>query len=166
VGFRPFAYRLARELGIEWHLLTEGDAAGEAYARQAMRFVRDEPAERRITVLPERDIENCFYEHGYAALFRRMAGGQPGSQPGGQEAGAVIRRAIERHPPLLALGACWRRRADRPACRLLLEAIEVMSLTREGPCTTQTHLACARRADAPPDLLFRAVLQPVDVIGA
>jgi putative ATP-dependent endonuclease of the OLD family len=95
----PPLIKLARELGIEWHLLTDGDRAGAIYAEQALRFVRGEPAERRITVLPGRDIETCFYEHGYAPLFERLAG------LGGEEpAERVIKRAIDLHSkPLLAL---------------------------------------------------------------
>jgi len=95
----PPLVKLARELGIEWHLLTDGDAAGDSYAQQALRFVRDEPAERRLTVLPQRDIETCFYEHGYESLFRRLAKVREGHPPE-----RIVRLAIERHSkPKLAL---------------------------------------------------------------
>jgi putative ATP-dependent endonuclease of OLD family len=95
----PPLIRLARELGIEWHLLTDGDRAGAIYAEQALRFVRDEPVERRISRLPGHDIENCFYEHGYAPLFQRLAG-----LHGAEPADRVIKRAIDLHSkPLLAL---------------------------------------------------------------
>jgi putative ATP-dependent endonuclease of OLD family len=94
-GLAPLI-KLARELGIEWHLLTDGDTAGQTYARQALHFVRGEPPERRITALPQRDIEACFYQHGYAPVFQRLAGGRDDQ--------TVIRRAIDRHSkPLLAL---------------------------------------------------------------
>lgn len=94
-GLAPLV-KLARELGIEWHLLTDGDTAGQTYARQALHFVRGEPPERRITALPQRDIEACFYQHGYAPVFQRLAGGRDDQ--------TVIRRAIDRHSkPLLAL---------------------------------------------------------------
>jgi len=95
----PPLIKLARELGIEWHVLTDGDPAGAIYAEQALRFVQGEPAERRITLLPGRDIETCFYEHGYAPLFQRLAG-LHGEEP----ADRVVKRAIDLHSkPLLAL---------------------------------------------------------------
>ena len=97
-GLAPLI-KLARELGIEWHLLTDGDAAGEVYSRQARRYLRGEPPERRITVLPERDIETCFYRHGYAPVFRRLARANEA-----QPAERLIREAIARHSkPQLAL---------------------------------------------------------------
>jgi len=97
-GLAPLI-KLARELGIEWHVLTDGDEAGEAYRMQAGLFVSGEPAERRITVLPAHDIESCFFESGYADVFRRLAGTR-----GEQAPRKVILRAIERHSkPQLAL---------------------------------------------------------------
>jgi putative ATP-dependent endonuclease of the OLD family len=81
-------------------VLTDGDKAGQQYVEQARRFIRNEPEARRITALRERDIENCFYEHGYAAVFRRLAGEGADLMPTGR----VIARAIDRHSkPMLAL---------------------------------------------------------------
>lgn len=95
----PPLIKLARELGIEWHLLTDGDSAGQTYAKQASRFLRGDPVERRFTVLPGRDIESCFYEHGYAPLFQRLAGLDDGQPPA-----RIIKRAIDLHSkPQLAL---------------------------------------------------------------
>lgn len=98
-GLAPLI-RLARELGIEWHVLTDGDRAGEHYVAQARRFLGRAPYESRITALRERDIENCFFAHGYADLYRRLAGPESRSLP----ARHVIDRAIRRHSkPMLAL---------------------------------------------------------------
>jgi putative ATP-dependent endonuclease of OLD family len=70
----PPLVKAARELGIEWHLLTDGDAAGQSYVEKARALLRGDPPEDRITGLREHDIEHCFYEHGYAAVYRRAAG--------------------------------------------------------------------------------------------
>jgi len=97
-GLAPLV-KLARELGIEWHVLADGDNAGLSYRQQAQRFVRDGSASRHITVLSGNDIESCFFENGYAAVFQRFAG-----TGGEQTPRRVIARAIERHSkPQLAL---------------------------------------------------------------
>jgi putative ATP-dependent endonuclease of OLD family len=98
-GLRPLI-KLARELGIEWHVLADGDRAGQHYVETARHFVWQEPEARRVTALRERDIEHCFYEHGYAPLFRRLANVDDASVPARQ----VIDRAIHRHSkPMIAL---------------------------------------------------------------
>jgi hypothetical protein len=143
----PPLIKLAREFGIEWHLLTDGDAAGEVYASQAMRFVRDEPAERRITVLPERDIENCFYEHGYA----RCSGDWPAA---GRWQGAVRSSgAPSNGTAMLALECLLAapRRIGRRAAEAAGSDRGSVALTREAPCTTQTHFACSAPPTRPPD---------------
>lgn len=130
-GLSPLI-KLARELGIEWHLLTDGDAAGEEYTRQVEHFLGGEAFEKRVTVLPDPDIETCFYRNGYAPVFRRMARageGQPDER--------IIRQAIQRHskPQLaleLVLAAVAPKSAGVPP--VLLEAIEAsIALTREEP---------------------------------
>jgi putative ATP-dependent endonuclease of OLD family len=98
-GLRPII-KLARELGIEWHLLADGDGAGRGYAADAARFLRGTSEAERITVLEDRDIEHCFFRHGYAPVFRRWAGAADGAASPTQ----VIERAIDRHSkPMLAL---------------------------------------------------------------
>jgi putative ATP-dependent endonuclease of OLD family len=98
-GLAPLI-KLARELGIEWHVLTDGDQAGKVYAERVRSFVRRGPEERRLTLLRERDIENCFYQHGYAGVFQRLAGVHGEELPGKR----VVERAIHRlSKPMLAL---------------------------------------------------------------
>jgi len=97
-GLAPLI-KLARELGIAWHVLTDGDQAGQVYRQQAQSFVRGGQADRRITVLPGDDIETCFFESGYESVFQRLAG-----TGGEQTPRRVITRAIERYSkPQLAL---------------------------------------------------------------
>ena len=98
-GLRPLI-KLARELGIEWHILADGDRAGEQYIEQAKRLIRGEPFHQRLSSLHERDIEHCFFAHGYAPVFRRLAG-EPQEPMSPQR---LIHRAIRRHSkPMLAL---------------------------------------------------------------
>jgi putative ATP-dependent endonuclease of OLD family len=135
-GLRPLV-KLARELGIEWHVLADGDRAGQHYAEETRRFLRGEPERRRLTLLHERDIENCFYEHGYAPVFRRLAGVSGRQMP----ARRVIERAVDRHSkPMLALemilAASGRDAPDVPAP--LAGMIETsVELAREAPHRAQ-----------------------------
>ena len=99
--------RLANDLGIEWHLLTDGDEAGRAYAAAARASLRGRAVEERITLLEEPDIEHCLFHHGYADVFRAAAG-PPVLGPRGrrwrERPAHVIARAIHaRSKPGLAL---------------------------------------------------------------
>jgi putative ATP-dependent endonuclease of OLD family len=91
----PPLVKAARELGIEWHLLTDGDAAGLSYVEKARALLRGDPAGDRITALRERDIEHCFYQHGYAGVYQRAAGMRV-SLRSTVPAKAVIHRALQR----------------------------------------------------------------------
>jgi putative ATP-dependent endonuclease of OLD family len=96
----PPLIKLARELGIEWHVLADGDQAGQHYVDQARRFLGDEPRDKRVTALRDRDIEHCFFANGYAPVFRRLGGVSSTHVP----ARRVIERAIDRlSKPMLAL---------------------------------------------------------------
>jgi putative ATP-dependent endonuclease of OLD family len=97
----PPLIKLARELGIEWHVLTDGDRTGRDYAEEARRFAGGEE-DWRITRLREPDVEHCFWHHGYAGVYRQAAGLDP--TPGRRvSVGRVIGRAIKRHTkPYLA----------------------------------------------------------------
>jgi putative ATP-dependent endonuclease of OLD family len=70
----PPLVKAARELGIEWHLLTDGDAAGRSYVEKARALLRGDAADERITALRERDIEHCLFHRGYASVYERAAG--------------------------------------------------------------------------------------------
>ncbi len=99
--------RLANDLGIEWHLLTDGDEAGRSYAACARSHLQGRPVEDRVTMLEDRDIEHCLYYHGYADLYRQLAGA-PSPGPKGKRARErathIITRAIHaRSKPGLAL---------------------------------------------------------------
>lgn len=88
--------RVAGQLGIEWHLLTDGDPAGESDIAAAARFVKPGEEEMRLTQLDDPDIEHCFWRYGYANVFRQAAG-KPQVASFRPNARAIISRAIERH---------------------------------------------------------------------
>lgn len=93
-GLGPLV-KVARELGIEWHVLTDGDRTGRVYADEARRFAGDEQ-DWRVTRLRERDVEHCFWEHGYAQVYLAAAGLHgPASHNVGT--GRIITRALKRH---------------------------------------------------------------------
>jgi putative ATP-dependent endonuclease of OLD family len=91
-GLGPLA-RLANHLHIGWHMLSDGDRAGQSYGHQATALAHRESS--RITVLRERDIENCLWEHGYHRVYMEAAGLPPGAKPRRGRAGEVIGRAIK-----------------------------------------------------------------------
>jgi len=91
--------KVARCLGVEWHLLTDGDDAGMHYARTARQFAGSAELASRISVLPEADIEHCFWAHGYQDVFRRAAFPSDSPEAAASRKGspkALISRAIDR----------------------------------------------------------------------
>ncbi len=68
-GVEPLV-KLANGLGIEWHLLADGDRAGRNYVDTARAFLGKAKAGDRITLLKDRDIEHCVWRHGYEHVFR------------------------------------------------------------------------------------------------
>lgn len=99
-GLSPLI-KLAGQLGIAWHVLADGDEAGQRYA-EAARLARGRGAMGCVTVLRDRDIEHCFWQHGFADVIRRVA--FPNSEVRGGAASAAIRKAIEKtSKPFLAL---------------------------------------------------------------
>jgi putative ATP-dependent endonuclease of OLD family len=91
-GLAPLI-RLARELGIQWHVLTDGDRAGSHYADTATSFFGGDQRQLRLTRLRDVDIEHCFWHHGYAAMLKQAAGLPAGAPIPARQA---IKRAINR----------------------------------------------------------------------
>jgi putative ATP-dependent endonuclease of OLD family len=93
--------KVARYFGIEWHLLADGDAAGQHYARTAGQFTPAACVQDRISVLAEADLEQCFWKWGYEDVFRRAAYPRESRTEKAAHRNAsakvVIRRAIERY---------------------------------------------------------------------
>ena len=74
-GVEPLV-KLANDLGIEWHLLADGDNAGRSFAEAAERHLSGAPRSKRVTVLPQPDIEHCLWESGYAYVYHSIARGR------------------------------------------------------------------------------------------
>ncbi|WP_373975731.1 DUF2813 domain-containing protein [Chitinibacter sp. SCUT-21] len=68
-GLTPLI-KFADHLGIHWHVICDGDEAGQKYLQRAERLLRVRAAERHITTLPSRDIEHFLWETGFAEVYR------------------------------------------------------------------------------------------------
>ncbi|QRN36706.1 ATP-dependent endonuclease [Pectobacterium carotovorum] len=73
-GLRPLL-RFARRMGIEWHVLVDGDDAGKKYAATAksMLTAQDESERDHLTVLPASDMEHYMYREGFSHVYHRIA---------------------------------------------------------------------------------------------
>jgi putative ATP-dependent endonuclease of OLD family len=95
--------KVARELGIEWHVLADGDPAGEHYAATARGYLKGDDPEERLTLLEELDIERCFWENGYDAVYRKYSR-LKGRALNEASPGKVIQAAVRKQSkPFLAL---------------------------------------------------------------
>jgi putative ATP-dependent endonuclease of OLD family len=99
-GLTPLV-RLAEALGIQWHVLCDGDHAGRAYAASATSLLRGRDSHRHITRLREADIEHTLWRHGYADTIQGIANRGYGAAPTRarapwQRAGVIIERATRR----------------------------------------------------------------------
>jgi putative ATP-dependent endonuclease of the OLD family len=97
--------KAARQLGIEWFLLADGDAAGKVYAEAAKTFARqhDEDPSDRILRLREKDIEHHLFYNGYDNIYYEYADMsiQKGQNP---KTRRVIERAVHRNSkPFMAI---------------------------------------------------------------
>jgi putative ATP-dependent endonuclease of OLD family len=99
-GLEPLI-RTAREFGIGWHLLADGDDAGQRYAAAARGFLRRGDETAHLTILRQRDIEHCFWAHGHAEAILHTAGLPPGRRVGASQ--AIAKAVHRRSKPFLAL---------------------------------------------------------------
>ncbi|MBV1841120.1 MULTISPECIES: DUF2813 domain-containing protein [Photobacterium] len=92
-GLRPLI-KIARSLGIEWHVITDGDMAGKKYADTVRGMLGSDAERHRLTMLPNLDIEHFLFHHGFEPLFRKLAHA-PIDSP--QTPKKIIQRALKRH---------------------------------------------------------------------
>ena len=85
--------KAASDLGIEWHLLADGDQAGNKYASSVRTLLRGESEHDRLTLLPARDIEHFLFQNGFAHVFRHEA--HVGKNPWLSNS-KIIERAVNR----------------------------------------------------------------------
>jgi putative ATP-dependent endonuclease of OLD family len=103
-GISPLI-KAARQLGIEWHLLADGDAAGKAYIETARHFAGqlNEDQNDRFTRIREKDIEHHMFFNGYAAVYQEYSG-IPAEYAQNMQPRRVIGRAIHRNSkPFMAI---------------------------------------------------------------
>jgi putative ATP-dependent endonuclease of OLD family len=67
-GLAPLI-KTAQDLGIEWHLLADGDKAGKEYVSTADDLRGKDHARDRITQIAETDIEHCLWHWGYNSVY-------------------------------------------------------------------------------------------------
>jgi putative ATP-dependent endonuclease of OLD family len=95
--------KVAKELGIEWHVLADGDTAGENYATTARGYLENDSDGERLTLLREKDIEHCFWEYGYDEVYKKYSR-MKGRQLEKLSTGKIIQAAVrKRSKPFLAL---------------------------------------------------------------
>lgn len=73
-GLKPLI-KFARRMGIEWHVLVDGDEAGKKYAATVRGLINNDREEERehLTALPAMDMEHFMYRQGFADVFHRVA---------------------------------------------------------------------------------------------
>ncbi|MDO6524444.1 DUF2813 domain-containing protein [Motilimonas sp. 1_MG-2023] len=71
-GLAPLI-KVAKDFGIEWHLLTDGDDAGKKYSSQAKALLEQEGLRERLTFLPDKDIEHFLFNNGFSDVYLRQA---------------------------------------------------------------------------------------------
>lgn len=101
-GLKPLI-KFARRMGIQWHVLVDGDEAGKKYAATVRGLLNnDRELERdHLTSLPALDMEHFMYRQGFDDVYHRVAQ-IPDNVPMNMR--RVITKAIHRSPkPDLAI---------------------------------------------------------------
>lgn len=129
-GIKPLI-KLARLLGIEWHLVADGDPAGRKYADKVRTLLNNDSERERLTVLPAKDIEHFLFKKGYEPLFRQLANISNNDQ---MPIRKIIYRALKKHAkPDVALAIVkYTREADSDKMPLLIRWVlkRVMIMAR------------------------------------
>lgn len=73
-GLKPLI-KFASRMGIEWHVLVDGDEAGKKYASTVRGVLGNNGEEERVhlTALPAMDMEHFMYRQGFDDVFHRVA---------------------------------------------------------------------------------------------
>ncbi|MDP2572323.1 ATP-dependent endonuclease [Vibrio penaeicida] len=64
--------KVAQSFNIDWHVVTDGDAAGKKYSASVRSLLNHEQERHRLTELPDRDIEHFLYANGFEPFFRSL----------------------------------------------------------------------------------------------
>ncbi|KJG72072.1 hypothetical protein UA70_01435, partial [Raoultella planticola] len=67
--------KFARRMGIQWHVLVDGDEAGKKYAATVRSLLNDDRDLERdhLTTLPALDMEHFMYRQGFNDVYHRVA---------------------------------------------------------------------------------------------
>jgi len=65
--------KVAQAFSIDWHVVTDGDAAGKKYSHSVRTSLMNDQERHRLTELPDKDIEHFLYAHGFEAFFKDLA---------------------------------------------------------------------------------------------
>jgi len=140
-GVAPLV-RLADDLGIAWHLLSDGDDSGVAFAADAGAQLRGGKKRDHVTRLERRNVEMLLWDHGFDDVFLRATGLSAQGPNTPQEERVpphkVVERAVRAHSKpgmaLMVAEECARRGPDsvppplrnviETAVRLAREAVE------------------------------------------
>ncbi len=73
-GLKPLI-KFARRMGIQWHVLVDGDEAGKKYAATVRSLLNDDRDLERdhLTTLPALDMEHFLYRQGFRDVYHRVA---------------------------------------------------------------------------------------------
>ncbi|HCT9475097.1 TPA: ATP-dependent endonuclease [Klebsiella pneumoniae] len=73
-GLKPLI-KFARRMGIQWHVLVDGDEAGKKYAATVRGLLNNdrELEHDHLTSLPALDMEHFMYRQGFDDVYHRVA---------------------------------------------------------------------------------------------
>lgn len=95
-GLAPLI-KLAQDLNVEWHVLTDGDAAGQKYAaRVELMLNKSDSTANRLTVLPASDIEHLFFDNGFSDVYVKAAN-YPEKDAQRLSTNKIISKAVHKH---------------------------------------------------------------------
>jgi putative ATP-dependent endonuclease of OLD family len=107
-GVEPLV-KVANDLGIEWHLISDGDSAGRTFGAAAQRYLGKASHSQRLTLLRQPDIEHLLWDSGYSYVYHSIARGRSyvtrtAGKKSRKKPGRVIEQAIRNSSkPHLAL---------------------------------------------------------------
>nr|WP_320132932.1 DUF2813 domain-containing protein [uncultured Holophaga sp.] len=90
-GLAPLV-AFADRFGIPWHVIADGDEAGQHYAAKVRHLLKGRPESRHLTLLPDQDMEHFLWRSGFAPVYRRAA-----NQPPPPDPGTTIHQALKAH---------------------------------------------------------------------
>ncbi|MDH3939703.1 MAG: DUF2813 domain-containing protein [Xanthomonadales bacterium] len=134
--------KVAQELGIEWHVLADGDSAGGSYTATARAYLNGADENERLTVFRQQDIEHCFWQHGYQEVYKKHSR-LKGRQLEDASPAKVIQMAVrKRSKPFLALSVAEAIAAENsPGIPQILQDMihSCVAIARNSPARLAAH---------------------------